>query len=53
MSSGLDTLIGYKRPRTRSVTKGLEKNFAVVVQPETSRRWSSIPDFTNSQLDEN
>mgnify|MGYP000432721274 CR=1 FL=1 len=54
MSSDSDTPVGCKRPRTRSVTKALEKESAAELQPETSRRWSALPDLTDNQSsDEN
>ena len=54
MSSGPNTPVGCKRPRTRSVTKTLETESAEGLQPETSRRWSVLPDLTDSQSsDEN
>ena len=54
MSSDSDSPLGRKRPHTRSVMKALEKESAVELQPETSRRWSTLPDLTNNQSsDEN
>ena len=50
-SSGSNTPVDRKRPCTRSVTKRVEEDSAAVVQQETSRRWSSVPDLTDSQSD--
>ena len=54
MSSDPDTPVGCKRPRTHFVTKALETESVAELQPETSRRWSVLPDLIDSQSsDEN
>ena len=53
MSFGSDTPVSRKRPRTRSVAKGVEENYATAVQQETSWRRSSILNLTDSPSNEN
>ena len=50
-SSGSNTPVDRKRPCTRSVTMFVEEDSAAVVQQETGKRWSSVPDLTDSQSD--
>ena len=51
MSFGPDTPVDRKRPRTRSDTNRVEEDSAAVLQQETSRRWSLVPDLIDNQSD--